>query len=93
MLKAADDVLIELCGTHMQAGNRQEAKLLIDLSRKIHDNGPSGWGYMTHPQTEWTGGNSSDPNNFTIREPNIVPMAQRFPAEQVATDPSGTVLP
>jgi len=82
-LKAADAKIIDLALFHSRAGNDEEARLLLDLSSKINDGGPGGWGYMTHPQQEWTGGDSSDPANYTLREPNIVPMGKRFQREQV----------
>jgi len=31
----------------------------------------SGLAYMFTPQSEWTGGDSSDPNNFKFRPPHI----------------------
>ena len=82
-LKAADDEILKVVFEHHDQGNEAEVLLLMDLSRKINETGPSGWGYMTHPQTEWTGGDSSDPANFTLREPNIINMGKRFPRDQV----------
>ncbi len=82
-LKAADDCIVALGLEHAQAGNQAEARLLIELSKSITEHGPLGYGYLTHPQSEWTGGDSSDPKNFTLREPNIVPLGHRFPREQV----------
>lgn len=82
-LKAADDIIVDTALTHSREGNEAECLLLLDLSRKINDGGPGGWGYMTHPQSEWTGGDSMDPANFTLREPNIINMGKRFPPEQV----------
>ena len=33
-----------------------------------------GLAYMTHPQSEWTGGDSSDPANTVIRFPHIAAL-------------------
>lgn len=33
-----------------------------------------GLSYMTHPQTEWLGGDSGDPKNFTRRFPHIAAL-------------------
>lgn len=85
-LKAADDLIVETSLEHNREGNEAECLLLLDLSRKINEGGPNGWGYMTHPQSEWTGGPSDDPKNFTLREPNIINMGKRFPREQVEED-------
>lgn len=38
---------------------------------------------LYHIQGEWTGGDSSDPRNHTLREPNWVNIAHSFPPEQV----------
>lgn len=38
-----------------------------------------------HPQSEWVGGNSDDPKNHKLREPNICPMPRRhFTPEEIA---------
>ena len=86
--KAADDILVELALTHAKQDHSAEAELLLDLSKKINDGGPGGWGYMTHPQSEWTGGDSSLSENFTLREPNIINMGKRFPREDVDAERS-----
>lgn len=84
---------MEILLEHSKAGNDKEAQLLVNLSTRLNDHGPRGLGYLTVPQTEWTGGDSSKPENFTLREPNIVPMGHRFPREQVEADPTGPAMP
>lgn len=85
-LAAADEVVVELALQHAKVDNDKEAEMLIKLSTRLSESGPSGLTYLTLPQQEWTGGDSSDPENFTVREPNLVHMGKRFPREQVEAD-------
>ena len=54
-------------------------KLEARIGHVIHDLSAS----LFHVQSEWTGGDSGDPRNHTLREPNWVRIAHAFPKEQV----------
>ena len=88
-LKAADDIILETAFDQHDQENHPEVALLLNLSRMLNENGPGGWGYMTHPQSEWLGGTTEGPNptaRYGLREPNIVNMGKRFSAEEVEAD-------
>ena len=57
-----------------------EAQKLNELREKVKlaTESLSGMSYMTHPQCEWTGGDSSDPKNFKTREPHIVGLQREY---------------
>lgn len=68
-LNSATDLVTKMALDQHDAGNATEATLLMEISQQLHDIMlPSG----TNPQSEWTGGDSSDPKNHKLREPNIV---------------------
>lgn len=56
---------------------------LLALSERLLDGGPLGLSYMCTPQSEWTGGDSDNPKNFTLREPNWVQHPSRFDKAEV----------
>lgn len=59
------------------------------LQDTLHALSPS----LFYIQTEWTGGDSTNPRNFTLREPNIVGIPHAFPPEEVAAyrDETGAI--
>ena len=63
---------------HGEAG-----QLLVKLSGRVFDARAMLAADLYAPQTEWTGGDSSDPRNFTLREPNWVSMGHAWPREEV----------
>ena len=68
-VKVAEGQLTEIALQHYDDDNQVEASFLINLRNqfdniiKLPD---------TKPQSEWTGGDSSDPANHKLREPNCV---------------------
>ena len=59
-----------------------ECKLLNKWVMQLRE---SSLPYDTHPQSEWTGGDSSNPANHKLREPNCVGLRRRyFTAEEIA---------
>jgi len=73
----------DLSFEHHSKGNTAEFELL----RKTHDRVFEANGTLAaslfHVQSEWTGGDSSDPKNHTLREPNLVTISHSFPKDQV----------
>jgi hypothetical protein len=54
---------------------------LMEMAAKIQD---SFWLPDFHLQSEWLGGDSDNPNNHTLREPNCCPAPQkRFSREEI----------
>lgn len=68
---------------HADAGNDLERELLLKLESRIGHVLSDLAVNLFHVQSEWTGGDSGNPRNFTLREPNWVPIAHAFPREQV----------
>lgn len=62
-----------------------EGELLIRLWTEIHDiRQEMRASYDLHPQSEWMGGCSDDPQNHKLREPNICPLPRRkFTTEEI----------
>lgn len=60
------------------AGNHEEASLLRGLYEELEEDSVRLSAYLVTPQTEWMGGNSRNPRNFRMREPNIVPLPRRY---------------
>ncbi len=58
---------------------------LFKLSNEIHEiRQAAPTTYMYQPQSEWMGGNSDDPKNHKLREPNICPLPHRkFTPEEI----------
>ena len=50
-----------------------DSGLFIQMAEKIREITPPDF----HMQSEWTGGNSDDPKNHTMREPNCCPNPRR----------------
>jgi hypothetical protein len=88
-LDRLESLLMDMMWKQHEAGNGAERELLRKLIEGLEKTSiPSA--YMCRPQTEWTGGDSSNPANFTLREPSYVHMGKRFPREQVeAADAAG----
>jgi len=82
-LKELSDLLTEKFCRYHEAKNASEAALLMKIEKRVaeahFDLSPS----LAHIQAEWTGGDSSNPRNHTLREPNWVHMGRRFPPEDV----------
>lgn len=64
----------------------KEGEVLVELMRQatmMREAAPSA--HMYHPQSEWLGGNSDDPGNHALREPNICPLPRRrFTPDEIA---------
>lgn len=68
----------ELAIDHDRAGNKTEAEFLTSHFQKLcemREAMPAA--YLFHPQSEWLGGNSDDPENHKLKEPNIAPLPRR----------------
>jgi len=62
-LKEAETAIIQLLGEHQ--GNEAETLRVLELLQKLDEISlPIG----LKPQSEWTGGDSSDPKNYKLRE-------------------------
>lgn len=59
-------------------GDKNETALLLHMLTHLDSSGAIP---EIHVQQEWTGGDSSNPKNFTVREPNIVGISHTFPKE------------
>jgi hypothetical protein len=73
--------------TRLASEHFNDAKT-VDLIMKMRDDIDEAAFHVSpqsvHPQSEWTGGDSDDPKNHTLREPNIVGLgAGHFPKEQL----------
>lgn len=64
-----------------------EGDLILKLMARVDDARDALAAHLWHVQEEWTGGDSSNPKNFSCREPNWVSVGHRFPKEQVEADP------
>lgn len=68
-LKQANETVAKIVFEHHNAGNVEESILMMKLWEQLHEVSlPSG----INPQSEWIGGDSSDPKNHKLREPHIV---------------------
>jgi hypothetical protein len=61
----------------------EEQSLLLKLIQRVEDSEAALSASLYYVQSEWTGGPSADPHNYTLREPNWVSTAHAFPREQV----------
>ena len=60
-------------------GDTTESETLHNLNGQIHElRGKASLLLDCHPQSEWTGGNSDDPKNHRLREPNCCPAPRRY---------------
>ena len=73
-LSALQDALTNIAYDHKNASNQPEAEFLIRLASLVSDASGSKevMPYFYHPQSEWMGGDSSNPKNYRKREPHIV---------------------
>ena len=55
--------------------NDPDAVKLLELHNQVRD---ASMLPQTHPQSEWLGGSSDEPNNHTLREPYCVGYLQRY---------------
>lgn len=73
-----------------QKGNKAEYELLSKMIGQLLEvEQEMSYGLLNssnlHPQSEWLGGNSDNPNNHALREPNAVPMPRRrFTAKEIS---------
>ena len=81
----AEDVVMQ----QVMASERgsDEEKLLMRIMKDVHEvreQASLGTLMQLHPQSEWMGGDSDNPSNHKLREPNCCPMPRRyFTAEEV----------
>lgn len=61
------------------------SSLIFKFNTQIHEvRNEAGMLMDTHPQSEWTGGDSDNPKNHKLREPNCCPLPRRkFTQEEV----------
>jgi len=78
-----DNRLTELLLKYQKAGDRREAELLLRIEARVSDAVFDLALSLFYVQSEWTGGDSSNPRNHTLREPNWVTISHSFPPEQV----------
>lgn len=83
-IEQADVDLFKLVREH--DNDTAERNLLMQLWTEIHDvRQELRTTAELHPQSEWMGGNSDDPQNHKLREPNICPLPRRyFTPEEIA---------
>lgn len=86
-LQAAKDhaarVIVDIALMHLRAGHTDESEMLLELETKLNNIVIDA--ASVQPQSEWMGGNSHDPKNHRLREPNRCPMPRRhFTAEELA---------
>ena len=67
------------------ASETPESSLIFKFNQQLHDLRERTWWLIdTHPQSEWTGGDSDNTNNHKLREPNCCPLPRRkFTQEEV----------
>ena len=76
-IHALETTIIDTMTAHSNSPD-QEKLLLIELLRMAEDSAFHISRIDVMPQPEWTGGDSSNPKNFKIREPNCVPMPRGY---------------
>ncbi len=79
---------------HHNDGNTREAELLRRINDRVDQASSELAASLFHVQSEWTGGDTDNPKNSTLREPNWVPISHSFPREQVEEyrDPDGAII-
>ncbi len=82
-LKMLDDVLNETELRHLKAGSHDEAQLMALQGLRLEDARAACLSLRL--QQEWTGGDSTDANNFGWREPNCVPVPHLIPGTRGKT--------
>jgi hypothetical protein len=55
-----------------------EATLLFELAEHVDNARTQLLRFDPAPQSEWMGGDSSNPKNFKMREPNCVPLPRGY---------------
>lgn len=67
------------------ASETPESSLIFKFNQQLHELREPAWLLMdTHPQSEWMGGDSDNPKNHKLREPNCCPLPRRrFTQEEV----------
>ena len=61
----------------------QEHGMIVRLLERVDNAELALSSTLYHVQSEWTGGPSDEPRNFTLREPNWVTISHSFPKEDV----------
>jgi hypothetical protein len=86
-IEHADCLTTDVMFKHYDAGNKDSYNLLGELNKQVHDlRGQASLGMLmsVHPQSEWMGGDSDNPKNHKLREPNCCPAPRRyFTAEEM----------
>lgn len=87
-IAAADNASFAIWCEYHKTGEPMtpESTLLLKFNEQIHNlRGEAGMLMDTHPQSEWLGGDSNNPNNHTLREPNCCQLpVRRFTKEEIA---------
>jgi hypothetical protein len=86
VIEVADSQTFDILCQYHSVGDKAETELLAKLNRDIHDLRQQASLLLDcHPQSEWMGGDSDNPANHRLREPNCCPAPRRhFTAEEVA---------
>lgn len=77
----ADCAIFAMYGEYHTAGHplreTPEQRMLLDIWERVHELRTAIVFHDVHPQSEWMGGNSDNPKNHKLREPNCVPAPRR----------------
>lgn len=71
-LNDLESSMVTIALKHNAEGNKEESLLIFRLLNMATDAGLELSRIDVHPQTEWMGGDSSNPKNFKLREPHCV---------------------
>jgi len=90
LAKQADERLQELADklSSLRLQQREQAhvatdNLLRDAFQRVLESKRLLASDLWYVQSEWTGGPTDNPQNFTLREPNLVVISRTFPDEEV----------
>ena len=80
-IEVADSQSFDLLKNYHKAGeslDTPEVLMIMKLNNQLHNlRQEAGFLLDCHPQSEWMGGDSDDPKNHKLREPNCCPAPRR----------------
>ena len=82
-LQQLHTIVTNLVLDYHREGHKMETELLKRIESRVFEAQQTLGSHLFFVQDEWTGGDSSKPRNFTLREPNWVTISHSFPKEQV----------
>ncbi len=83
ILAALETRLTHMRHNYVKAEHEEEYKLINRLIERVDEAQFALSASLYWVQSEWTGGDSTNPRNSTLREPNWVTISHSFPKEQV----------